>query len=96
VPADGAKMHEVAITSAGACVLLILSACGFTEVGDGGELAHNWPPSIVPAHQTLPPEPRKSASRRWIIHTALLACQRPLNGLQQKDSLILEYECRGG
>ena len=52
-PADGSEVHEVAVASAGAGVLLVLPAGGFAEIGDGGELADDWPAGVVAAHQTL-------------------------------------------
>ena len=44
-------MHEIAVASPGACILLILTACGLTEISDRRELNHDGPPSIETALQ---------------------------------------------
>lgn len=48
---DRPQMHEVAVATAGAGVLLVLPAGGFTEVGDRGELAIDGPPGVKAALQ---------------------------------------------
>ena len=62
VPADGAQVHEVAIPSTCAGVLLVLPAGGLPEISDGGKLHLDWAPLVEAPCQTLR---RKSAHRKW-------------------------------
>ena len=58
---DGAQVHEVAVASAGAGILLVLPAGGFSEVRHGAELAHDGPPGVEAPLE--PPTARMSTTQ---------------------------------
>jgi len=50
---DGFEVHEVAVATASAGVLLVLTAGGLAEVGDGAELGHDGAPLVEAASEAL-------------------------------------------